>query len=565
MTAVSYGPIYFVSDFNVEMLARQVAHTLLPGTETRTAQFGHVIEALASGSPGPEWSAVVWAQPASIIAGFGHALQYEPFDTDSTIAETRAYAGAIARFARGARATFVPTFVLPPWHRGLGPLDYRPGIGIAELLARMNLALTESLRDAPHVFVLDAARWIASVGPRAWSDKLWYATKSPFTAAVFEQAAQDLTAALAGLNGQARRLVLLDLDDVLWGGSVGEVGWQGLNLGGHDHEGEAFADFQRALKALTRRGIQLAIVSKNDEATALEAIDRHPEMQLRRADFAGWKINWMDKGQNVSDLLVEIGLGADSAVFIDDNPVERARVLDAVPGVLVPDWPADPAKFREALAMLRCFDAPFVTAEDRARSAMYSDERNRTTSLSAVGSVQAWLDSLDIVVSAEPLNEANLDRTAQLFNKTNQMNLATRRLSREELVEWAAAPDHAVLTFRVADRFGDSGLTGVVGLAYEGTRALLTDFLLSCRVMGRGVEDTLLHAAVNHARARGAAELVAEFHPTERNAPCLEFLRRSGLRASGDNRFAWTTSESYPQPDFVTLHDRAGVAPAGNR
>ena len=215
--------------------------------------------------------------------------------------------------------------------------------------------------------------------------------------------------------------------------------------------------------------------------------------------------------------------------------------------------------------MLRCFDAPFVTAEDRARSAMYSDERNRTTSLSAVGSVQAWLDSLDIVVSAEPLNEANLDRTAQLFNKTNQMNLATRRLSREELVEWAAAPDHAVLTFRVADRFGDSGLTGVVGLAYEGTRALLTDFLLSCRVMGRGVEDTLLHAAVNHARARGAAELVAEFRPTERNAPCLEFLRRSGLRASGDNRFAWTTSESYPQPDFVTLHDRAGVAPAGNR
>src|SRR5438093_1250773 len=171
-----------------------------------------------------------------------------------------------------------------------GPLDFRPGLGIAHLLARMNLALSDALRDEPNVFVLDAARWIASVGPRAWSDKLWFATKSPFTAAVFEQAASDLAAAIAGLNGGARRLVILDLDDVLWGGIVGEVGWQGLNLGGHDPAGEAFADFPRALKGRTRRGIQLAIASRNDEAVALEAIDRHPEKALRRADFAGWKL-----------------------------------------------------------------------------------------------------------------------------------------------------------------------------------------------------------------------------------------------------------------------------------
>jgi FkbH-like protein len=560
---VTYGPLYFLADFNIETLARLVGNSVLPGTETRMAPAAPVMVQLASGSPGPEWSAVVWSQPDSSIASFRGAVTCEETDADRAIEETREYAAAIGRFARGTRATFVPTWVLPPWHRGYGPLDFRPGLGIAHLLARMNLALSDALGDEPNVFVLDAARWIASVGPRAWSDKLWFATKSPFTAVVFEQAASDLAAAIAGLNGSTRRLVILDLDDVLWGGIVGEVGWQGLNLGGHDPAGEAFADFQRALKGLTRRGIQLAIASRNDEAVALEAIDRHPEMALRRADFAGWKINWTDKAQNVVDLLAEIGLGAESAVFIDDTASERARVGSAVPGVFVPEWPGDPSKYREALASLRCFDVPFITREDRARTGMYAAERTRRTSLSAAGGLGAWLESLDVVVTVESLTRATLDRATQLFNKTNQMNLATRRLANTELMAWAAADDHSVLTFRVADRFGDSGLTGLVGLAFEGPRARLVDFVLSCRVMGRSVEETLLHVAAAHARARGAAELVAEFRPTSRNAPCLEFFRRSGFRAESDGRFVWSVSDHYERPQWVTLRDHADVTRTG--
>jgi FkbH-like protein len=562
---VTSGPLYFIADFNIEALERLVANTTLPGIETRVAPPGPVIVSLASGSPGPEWSAVVWSRPDSTVVSFRQALMYGECESTAAIEETRAYADTIARFARGARATFVPTWVLPPWHRGYGPLDFRPGLGIAHLLARMNLALSDALSAEPNVFVLDAARWMASVGRRAWSDKLWYAAKSPFTAAVFEQAAADVAAAIAGLNGLARRLVIVDLDDVLWGGTVGEVGWQGVNLGGHDHAGEAFADFQRALKGLTRRGIQLAIVSRNDESVALETIDRHPDMELRRDDFAGWKINWQDKAQNVADLLDEIGLGADSAVFIDNCAIERARVAGAVPAVLVPDWPADPSKYREALSSLRCFDAPFVTVEDRDRSAMYAAERGRRTGRASVGDLQTWWQALDITVTAEPLNEVNLVRAAQLFNKTNQMNLSTRRLASTELMAWAAAPDHSVLTFRVADRFGDSGLTAVIGLAYEGTRARLVDFLLSCRVLGRNIEETLLHVAVVHAHARGAADLVAEFHPTPRNAPCLDFFRRSRFRPIGEHLFIWDAHEAYDRPRWVTLYDKAGVTPAGTR
>jgi FkbH-like protein len=564
MPADHRGPIYFVSDFNVEALARYVANTALPDAETRAAPFGQVMAALAAGAPGAEWSAVVWTRPEAIVPAFRSALDGAEADATIAVGETRAYAAALAQFAAGTRATFVPSWVLPPWHRGYGPLDLRPGIGISGLLARMNLALTEALRDAPNVFVLDAAQWIASIGPRAWSDKSWHATKSPFTAATFERAAADVAAALAGLDGHARRIVILDLDDVLWGGLVGEVGWQGLNLGGHDHVGEAFAEFQRALKALTRRGIQLGIVSKNDEATALEAIDRHPEMQLRRPDFAGWRINWEDKAQNVVDLLADVGLAPESAVFIDDAPIERARVAAAVPGVLVPDWPADPAAYREALASLRCFDTAAITYEDRARSGMYAAERGRRTGRAAAISVDAWLDSLAIVVTPERLSEGNLERAAQLVNKTNQMNLSGRRLSSRELMDWASAPNRAVLTFRVADRFGDSGLTGVIGLAFDGRSARLVDFLSSCRVLGRGVEETLLHVAVSQARATGADTLVADLNPTPRNGPCLEFFRRSGFRASGDTTFTWSTSDDYPRPRHVTLLDTAGAA-AGHR
>jgi len=563
MNAVSNRPrVYFIADFNIEMLARLVAHTVVPGAEVATAPFGQVMPALAGAPPGPDWTVVVWTQPASVVDAFHRALAFEPVVVDQALAETRAYAEAIVRFAAGARAVFVPAWVRPPWQRGYGMLDFRPGTGIGHLLAQMNLALAEALRDHPSIFVLDAQRWMAAVGPRGWSQKLWYAAKSPFAPALLEEAARDIGAALAGLDGVARRLVIVDLDNVLWGGVVGETGWQGLNLGGHDHVGEAFADFQHALKGLTRRGVQLAIASRNDESTALEAIDRHPEMQLRRDDFAGWRINWGDKAQNILELLADLRLGPESAVFIDDSAVERARVETAIPEVAVPDWPADPARFSETLLSLRVFDSPFLTAEDRARTRMYAAERTRRVDPAAAGNLEEWLESLDIRVTVEPLSDSNVDRTVQLFNKTNQMNLATRRLSKTELQAWASDPDHLLLTLRVADRFGDSGVTGIAGISIEGARARLVDFILSCRVIGRGIEDAMLHVAIAQARARGATEIVAELRPTPRNGPCLDFLRRSELRGISDTVFVWDAADAYPRPRWCTLYDSPGMAAA---
>jgi FkbH-like protein len=361
---------------------------------------------------------------------------------------------------------------------------------------------------------------------------------------------------MVGLAGGARKLVILDLDDTMWGGIVGDVGWENLRLGGHDGMGEAFVDFQRAVKNLTRRGIVLGIVSKNEEATALEAIRSHPEMVLREEDFVGHRINWRDKAQNILELAKELNLGLQSVVFIDDNPVERARVREALPEVLVPDWPEDKHLYRSALAALRCFDAPSISKEDAERTALYAAERKREQLQASVGSMDEWLKSLGIVVSAEPLGPSNLPRTAQLLNKTNQLNLTTRRLTEAELTEWVADPSRALWAVTVRDRFGDAGLTGIVSLEMSGTTARIVDYVLSCRVMGRKVEETMVHLAVEHARSRGAERVEAIFVPTAKNKPCLTFWQSSGFSCDDGQTFVWDPSRPFVLPEPVQLEWR---------
>lgn len=549
-----------VSDFNVDTLAGVLRNDdASPALEVETAPFGLVVPVLEDASH-PCWRespdvALVWTQPQNVIPSFRARLEGESVPDDAILGEVRDYAASLARLGERVRHAFVPTWLRPPRQRGNAMLEMRRGIGIAETLMQMNLELSRALADEPKLWLLDAARWLELTGAGGWSPKLWYLSKVPFTNAVFRHASADLKAALRGLGGGARKLVIVDLDDTLWGGIVGDVGWQELKLGGHDGVGEAFADFQRSLRALSRRGILLGIVSKNTEAVALEAIDRHPEMLLRSGDFAGHRINWNDKAQNVADLVAELNLGLDSAVFIDDNPVERARVREALPEVFVPEWPRSPMAYRDALLELDVFDTPSITAEDRERARMYASEGRRRELAKQVASPEQWLESLDIRVEVAPLAEENLQRAAQLLNKTNQMNLATRRMPADALLAWARGEGRQMWTFRVADKFGDSGLTGLLGMEREGADARIVDFVLSCRVMGRKVEEAMLHTAVRHARSVSAENVRASFVPTERNGPCLAFWEGSGFNADEEKtHFSWRCTRDYPCPDALELH-----------
>lgn len=548
-----------VSDVNLANLAGLLTRPAAEGgagIQARLLPFGEVVRPLLEEGPQEEGEGLlIWTRPESVLPGFRELLDGAAPDPEALDREVEEYVGLVAQAATRFPFTLVASWTAPPARRGLGMLDLDPTQGVAGTLLRLNLALAREVAALPGVFLLDAARWMAAGDP-VEAARMWYLTKTPFARSTLAAAAADVRAALRGLKGQARKVVVVDLDDTLWGGILGDVGRDGLRLGGHDPLGEAYVDFQRALKELTRRGVVLAVVSKNDEATAMEAIREHPEMVLRPDDLAGWRINWQDKARNVSELAHELNLGLDSFVFIDDNPSERGRVREALPQVLVPEWPSDPLRYAATLRSMDVFDLPSLNREDRDRARMYAAERERKEARSAVGSVDDWLRSLEIRVTAEPLSETNLPRAAQLLNKTNQMNLSTRRLTEGELQRWAADPLHRLWTLRVEDRFGDYGLTGIVSLVLEpeGGRARILDFILSCRVFGRQVEETMVHVAAEAARAQGATELVATLVPTEKNAPCRTFwIERSGFEAGNAGTFRRPAQPAYPAPDFVTL------------
>ncbi|HEY1956362.1 MAG TPA: HAD-IIIC family phosphatase [Polyangiaceae bacterium] len=527
-----------VADFTIDELAPMLAEPDFDGLAiaSTTAPFDQVVPTLLGLAAGEskQDAVLAWTRPESVAPAFRAMLHGEAVDERALTSEVDAFASAVIGAAGAVRFVLVPSWVLPPWRRGLGMLELRDGP--TATLARMNQRLADAFASTQNVFLLDTQRWLAAARDGGVDPKLWHAGKMGFTRDVLTEAAHDVRAALRGLGGGARKLVVLDLDDTLWGGIVGDVGWQHLRLGGHDAHGEAFVELQKKLVALAKRGIALAIVSKNEESVALEAMERHPEMILRPDMLAAHRIGWTDKAQSVAEIAAELNLGLQSVVFIDDNPVERARVREALPEVYVPEWPSDPTHYPRALESLRCFDTPRVTSEDRERNAMYATERKRTALRATTTSLEEWLETLGLVVRFERLAEANVARAAQLLNKTNQMNLRTRRLSEGELLAWAKRPEHEAWVVRVADRFGDAGLTGFFALACTGEKASLEDYLLSCRVMGRRVEQTMLWAAAQRAAARGARELVIEPLATPKNKPCLDFFENAGFPRRGD---AW--------------------------
>ncbi len=547
-----------ISDFTSNTLKGYLENDLdLPKIQVASAPFGQVMQTLMDDRH-ECWDirpdlVVVWTRPEAVIEKFAHALQFETAGLDEILAEVDAYCDVVRGISDRAKWIMIPTWTLPPSQRGLGALDLQTG-GAAHALMHMNLRLIQNFQAEPNCIVLDAQRWVARVGEqKAFNPKLWYLGKIAFSTDVYKEAVRDIKAAARGLSGKAKKLIILDLDDTLWSGIVGEVGWEQLGLGGHDAVGEAFVDFQRALKALKNRGILLAIVSKNEESVALEAIRKHPEMILREDDFAGWKINWRDKAANVAELVSELNLGLDSVVFIDDNPVERARVKEALPGVFVPDWPKDKLLYVQMLSSMDCFDSGSVSNEDRLRSGMYKAERERMALRDTVGSIDGWLETLNTRVVVEPLHKENLARIAQLFNKTNQMNLSTRRMAAGELLDWASGSERQIWGFRTSDRFGDSGLTGILGVEGKGDTLEIVDFILSCRVMGRRIEEAMLSVSAEYGRARGLKRLSARYIETPKNKPCFSFFERSGFAASGAGDFSWDLAAAYPAPAHVQI------------
>jgi len=518
----------------------------------RSAPLDQVLRSLAE-EPGEGRIALVWTRPERVSLAFQRVHSLGTTHWPEVEAEVDAFADAVLQAAARFNSIHLPLWTIDPSeHHGPDELD--PLRGAHGVLLRMNARLAERLAGQRGVHLMNSLRWMHAVGQQAWAPKLWYMTKTPFSPVYYQQAARELVQQHALRHGAAIKLIVLDLDDTLWGGIVGDDGWQGLRLGGHDALGESFADFQRQLKALKERGVLLAVASKNDEAVALEAIDNHPEMILRRSDLVSWRINWNDKAGNIADMLRELNLGEGHTLFLDDNPVERERVRTFLPQVQVPELPSNKLLYTSFLRALPILGANAQTDEDRARTALYAAERERTEARLQAGDVTGWLRSLEMRVIAQPVSDADMPRVHQLFTKTNQFNLSTRRPSHEELLAFRDTPGHALWCFRVSDRFGDAGLTGILGMRlHTPDGPVVTDLILSCRVMGRMVEETLIHVAQRLARESGDPRLLLQHLPTPKNRPILEFLDRSVLTPAGEGRFVWPGGSDIPAPDSLTL------------
>lgn len=429
------------------------------------------------------------------------------------------------------------------------------------LVARLNDRVADA---ASHnrVLLLDVARASARDGIDAWFDVArWLQGKIEIAPQSAPNYGELVARVVAAQRGQSRKCLVLDLDNTLWGGVIGDDGLEGIVLGEGSALGEAHLALQRFARQLKERGIILAVCSKNELAIAESVFRDHPEMALRRSDISAFVANWNDKADNLRAIALQLNIGLDSLVFVDDNPVERARVRESLPMVAVPELPADAAHYVRCIADAGYFEAVSFTEEDRDRAGQYAANAEREALRSASPGMAPFLQGLDMTVEFGPVTLVDLARVTQLINKTNQFNTTTRRYGAEEVARLASSSENLVLQFRLSDRFGENGLVSVMVL-----RPVLDDqdvleidiWVMSCRVFGRDLEVEAMNIAVEAARSRGVRQLRAAYIPTAKNGIVSDLYGRFGFSSrpepalgEGASRWLLDVSEYVPRPTFI--------------
>jgi FkbH-like protein len=463
---------------------------------------------------------------------------------------------------RGLREKFTGTLItnLPPFPSSVpaGASSLENPIGLGAL----HRALTGRFGDAVNgisgirLCDLDAVQRECGL-PNSFDSRQWYLYRQPFTDSFLFRAGGLLARMMVSLRQPSKKCVVLDCDNTLWGGTVGEDGIRNIELG-DEFPGTAFRDFQRLLLYWRGQGVLLALASKNNEADVWEVFEKHSGMLLKREHISAWQINWNPKSENIVHIAKALNIGVDSLVFIDDSPMEIDYMRAARPEVSCVTVPEDPADLLDTMRNLTLFDRLEVTQEDRKRADLMRAEQQRTTLGSSL-SPEEFRKSLGLRIDFFLAQPEDLERITQLINKTNQFNLTTIRRTVDQVRALANSPQHRVFGIRVSDKFGDYGLTGVViAEIQQNSREMIIDtFLLSCRVLGRGVETAILAPLADEARLQAAEYLVASFIPTAKNAPASTFLPDHGFQPLGQQTWRIVVSE-VPRVDSAIVLSRSG-------
>ncbi len=461
------------------------------------------------------------------------------------------YLDAVAACAARLKATTIAATFKSTQPAAFSAADPRTANATGEFVAVANAALKSRLAEFSNACLVDIES-VTTDAPMS-DERLWFLGRFPFSAPFTEKFADRLSGLVLAALGRTARLLVLDLDNTLWGGVLGEDGVEGLALGG-DFPGNAYRHFQGVLKELSARGIALAIVSKNDETDALAAINSLPHMLIREGDLAGWRIGWGEKSASVASLAEDLGLGLASIAFIDDNPAERMRMRMALPDVTVIDLPDDPAGYARAVLESPYLACLSVTTEDRKRAKSYVQKRKLESERGSFADEAAFLRHLQPRVQITSRDARNSQRVQQLIAKTNQFNTTLRRFTAPELDAFEKAGG-GVYVIALADRYSEQENIGVIAVDWSASRGVIDPFLLSCRILGRGVETAVLAWLVDEARARGIAEIVGKVIEAPRNEPARNVYRTHGF-AAGKVAGEWVyeaRDKTLMVPDWVEL------------
>jgi FkbH-like protein len=510
-------------------------------------------------------------KPDAILLAIDHRglpLRFVTGDADIERADVEAALAQITSMRNSIRAytgavCLVQTLPPPP-ETLFGSFDHLVPGTPRHLIARLNDAIRESIVGTDDL-LLDVASLAETVGLGTWhSATLWNMAKLAFDESCMPLYADHVARTLAALRGRSRKCLVLDLDNTVWGGVIGDDGLEGIKIAQGDPTGEAHLTVQQLALALRGRGIVLAVSSKNTDRIARSPFREHPEMLLKEEHFAVFQANWNDKATNIKAIAAELSLGLDAMVFLDDNPVERGLVRQMLPQVAVPELPDDPALYARTLAAAGYFESVAFSDEDRKRAEMYQSNARRVALQKQAGDLDAYLASLDMEIAFAPFDRIGRARISQLINKSNQFNLTTRRYSEAEVAAAEDDPDVFTLQVRLIDSFGDNGMICVIICRPDDPSVWKIDtWLMSCRVLGRKVEQMVLREILARARQAGIRILVGTYRPTEKNALVREHYEKLGfakVEEQPDGTTVWmlpTTAEIATPPMTV---QRTGFA-----
>jgi FkbH-like protein len=452
--------------------------------------------------------------------------------------------------AGGKRAIIVQTLPAPP-ETLFGSYEYRLNATMRRQTEKFNSRLADISQDSA-VLLLDIAGLANRIGLDQWNDPMqWNLAKLPFAQNLVPIYTDYIARLLGAIRGQSRKCLVLDLDNTLWGGVIGDDGVDGISVGQGNALAEAFLEIQRTALNLRSRGVVLAVCSKNEDETARLPFKHHPEMLIKEEHIAVFQANWIDKASNLETIAKTLNIGLDALVLLDDNPAERAQVREALPQVAVPELPEDPSFYPRALLSAGYFEAVGYTPDDQQRAEQYQANSQRSSLQGSSRNLDEFLQSLAMVAKVDQFNQQGRGRIVQLINKTNQFNLTTRRYTEAEVVAMEEDPSIFTLQLRLQDRFGDNGMISVIVCRTVGKQWNIDVWLMSCRVLKRRVEEFVLAQIVQHAREQGITTLQGEWIPSNRNDLVKDHYANLGFSSlkEEDGSTFWQLEVKDYQPD----------------